>query len=121
MSNLSIADELFFSRTDLTEEGAQAALEQAGAGADDGELFLEYSVSESFSFDDGRLRSASSDTSQGFGLRAIADEATGYAHGSELSDAALARAAGTVSSVTRGYDGSFQAAPPGTNRVSARS
>ena len=117
MTNQSLADDLFFSRTDLTEGGVQAALEQAGAGADDGELFLEYSVSESFSFDDGRLRSASSDTTQGFGLRAIADEATGYAHGSELSDAALARAADTVSSVTRGYNGSFQASPPGTNRV----
>ncbi len=117
MTNQSIADDLFFTRTDLTEQGAQAALERAGAGADDCELFLEYSLSESFSFDDGRLRAASSDTTQGFGLRAIADEATGYAHGSELSDAALARAALTVSSVTRGYDGSFQASPPGTNRV----
>ncbi len=117
MTNQSIADELFFSRTDLTEQGVQAALDRAGAGADDGELFLEYAVSESFSFDDGRLRSASSDTTQGFGLRAIAGEATGYAHSTELSDAALARAADTVSSVTRGYDGSFQAAPPGTNRI----
>ena len=79
MSNQSIADDLFFTRTDLTEQGAQAALERACAGADDGELFLEYSLSESFSFDDGRLRAASSDTTQGFGLRAIADEATGYA------------------------------------------
>ncbi|MDX1484320.1 MAG: metalloprotease TldD [Alphaproteobacteria bacterium] len=117
MSNQAIADELFFSRTDLTEAGAEAALGRALGGADDGELFLEYAVSESFSFDDGRLRAASSDTSQGFGLRAIADEATGYAHGSELSDAALARAADTVSAVTQGYDGTFQAAPPGTNRA----
>jgi len=117
MSNQSIADDLFFTRTDLTEKGVQSALKQASAGTDDGELFLEYSVSESFSFDDGRLRSASSDSSQGFGLRAIADEATGYAHSSELSDAALSRAAATVSSVTRGHDGSFQAAPAGTNRV----
>ncbi|HSR55790.1 MAG TPA: metalloprotease TldD [Alphaproteobacteria bacterium] len=117
MTSLGKADELFFNRSDLTSEGCTGALERALKGADDGELFLEYSVSESFSFDDGRLRSASSDTSQGFGLRAIADEATAYAHGSELSDAALNRAADTVSSVTRGHDGTFQAAPPGTNRL----
>jgi TldD protein len=117
MTNQAKADELFFNRTDLTPDGCARALERALGGGDDGELFLEYSVSESFSFDDGRLRAASSDTSQGFGLRAIAGEATAYAHGSELSDAALARAADTVSSVTRGYGGTFQAAPPGTNRM----
>ncbi len=117
MTNQAIADELFFTRTDLTEAGAESALDRALSGADDGELFLEYAVSESFSFDDGRLRAASSNTTQGFGLRAIADEATGYAHGSELSDAALNRAADTVSTVTRGYGGDFQAPPPGTNRV----
>ncbi len=117
MTLQAIADELFFTKTGLTEAGTEAAVERALAGADDGELFLEYSVSESFSFDDGRLRSASSDTTQGFGLRAIADEATGYAHGSELSDGALNRAADTVSTVTHGFEGSFQAAPPGTNQM----
>ncbi|MBT5075225.1 MAG: metalloprotease TldD [Rhodospirillales bacterium] len=110
-------EDLFFSRTDLTRSGAEAILAGALNGADDGELFLEYSVSESFSFDDGRLRSANADTSQGFGLRAIADEATGYAHGSEFSDAALKRAADTVHAVTRGYDGTIAAPPPGTNRA----
>ncbi|MBT7526655.1 MAG: metalloprotease TldD, partial [Rhodospirillales bacterium] len=49
--------------------------------------------------------------------RAIADEATGYAHGSEFSDAALKRAADTVHAVTRGYDGTIAAPPPGTNRA----
>ena len=53
-------------------------------GVDDGELFLEYSQSESFAFDDGRLKSASFDTTQGFGLRAVAGEAIGYAHSPEL-------------------------------------
>ena len=37
---------------------AGAILEEALAGADDGELFLERSESESFVFDDGRLKSA---------------------------------------------------------------
>ena len=117
MSKDSIAEDLFFSRTALTPQGIDGALDAALNGADDGELFLEYGVSESFSFDDGRLRAASADTTQGFGLRAIADEATGYAHASELSDAALRRAADTVAAVTQGYRGDFQAAPPGTNRL----
>ena len=66
------------------------------AGSDDGELFLEYRESEPISLDDGRIRSAGFDTALGFGLRAVAGEATGYAHAGEMSEAALRRAAATV-------------------------
>ncbi len=69
---------------------------------DDGELFLEYLQSESIAFDDGRLRSASFNTAQGFGLRSVLGEASAYAHASELSDAALARASETVRAVNHG-------------------
>ncbi|WP_274603725.1 PmbA/TldA family metallopeptidase, partial [Polymorphobacter multimanifer] len=58
-------------------------------GCDDGELFLQYAVSESFSFDDGRLKSASYDSQKGFGLRGVAGEMTAFAHANELSDAAI--------------------------------
>ena len=80
----------------------QQTVDQALKGADDGELFLEYSQSESFAFDDGRLKAATFDTSQGFGLRAVAGEATGYAHATELSEDAIARAADTVRAVSPG-------------------
>src|SRR3546814_2853241 len=65
---------------------------EALEGTDDGELFLEYRQSEAIAFDDGRVRNASFDTSQGFGLRAVAGEATGYAHSTEVSEAAIRRA-----------------------------
>ena len=70
--------DLFFSRTGMDRSRVQNQLDSALSGADDGELFLEYSQSESFAFDDNRLKAASFDTSQGFGLRAVAGEATGY-------------------------------------------
>ncbi len=117
MSDINIADNLFFAQTDLSRAGAERELARALKGADDGELYLEYTASESFAWDDGRLRSANFDTSQGFGLRAIAEEATGYAHATELSDAALGRAADTVTAVTRGHSGTLALAPPGTNRA----
>ena len=60
-------------------------------GADDGELFLEYRQSEALAFDNGRLKQATYDTSQGFGLRAVKDEAVGYAHASDVSEAAIER------------------------------
>jgi TldD protein len=82
---------------------------------DDGELFVEYRQSESLVFDDGRLKSASTDFARGFGLRAVAGEAVGYAHSSELSLAALERAAAAVGAVARGYSGTRADPPPGTN------
>ena len=55
-------------------------------GADDGELFLEYRQTEALAFDNGRLKQATYDTAQGFGLRAVKDEAVGYAHASDVSE-----------------------------------
>ena len=85
------------------------------ADADDGELFLEYRQSEGLGFDDGRLKTASFDTTQGFGLRAVADEATGYAHAAELSEAAIRRAAATVKAVSAGHGGTAGEGPASTN------
>ena len=85
-------------------------------GADDGELFLEYKQSEMLVFDNGRLKQATYDTNQGFGLRAVKDEAVGYAHASDVSEAAIARAADAVRAVKGGHSGSYAEAPARTNR-----
>ena len=85
-------------------------------GADDGELFLEYSQAEALVFDNGRLKQATYDTAQGFGLRAVKDEAVGYAHASDLSEAAIARAAEAVRAVKGGHTGTYADAPGRTNR-----
>ena len=84
-------------------------------GADDGELFLEYRQSEMLVFDNGRLKQATYDTAQGFGLRAVKDEAVGYAHASDVSEAAIARAAEAVRAVKGGYAGHASAGPGRTN------
>src|SRR5262245_24322409 len=84
-------------------------------GADDGELYLEYRQSEVLVFDNGRLKQATYDTSQGFGLRAVKDDAVGYAHASDVSEAAIARAAEAVHAVKGGYSGRAAQAPGRTN------
>ena len=117
MSNLDATDELFFTRAGLDRGRVETITEDALDGADDGELFLEYCVSESLAFDDGHLRNANYDTTQGFGLRAISGEATGYAHASELSEDAIRRAADTVKAVRQGHGGTLAAPPAGTNRI----
>ena len=85
-------------------------------GADDGELFLEYCQSEVLVFDNNRLKQATYDTAQGFGLRAVKDEAVGYAHASDVSEAALSRAAEVVRAVKGGHSGKYSEPPARTNR-----
>jgi TldD protein len=102
-------------RAGLDRPGLQKIIVRGLDGADDGELFLEYRQAEVFSFDNGRLKQATYDTSQGFGLRAVKDEAVGYAHASDLSEAAIERAADAVRAVKGGYSGSYAGPPPRSN------
>jgi TldD protein len=117
MSNLAITDDLFFTQAGLDRARVESIVADALAGGDDGELFLEYSQSEGLSWDDGKLKSASFDTTQGFGLRAVADDSFGYAHAADLSEDAIRRAAATVRAVHAGHSGALALPPPGTNRL----
>ena len=101
---------------DCDEVKLRSILSETLTGADDGELFVEHAQAESLTFDNGRLKGGSFNTDQGFGLRAVAGEAVGYAHAGELSAAALSRAADAVRAVTAGYSGSYAAAPQRTNK-----
>jgi len=117
MTPLAETDRLFFQRADATldQAAAERTVSDALSGSDDGELYLEYRESEQISLDDGRIRSAGFDTSLGFGLRAVANEATGYAHAGELSEPALKRAAASVAAVAAGYSGTAAEPPRATN------
>jgi TldD protein len=116
MSNLNKTDDLFYKRTGMDREKTEKLVADALKGADDGELFLEYCQSEGISLDDGRIRSASFDTAQGFGLRAISGETIGFAHSSDLSEESIRRAAKTVKAVHSGRGGEMAEPPVGTNR-----
>jgi TldD protein len=115
MSHDATTEDLFFKRAGLDRDATDALVAEALTGADDGELFLEYRQSESISLDDGKIKSASFDTSMGFGLRAVSGEATGFAHASEFSEGALKRAADTVKAVRSGHGGEAAVGPSGTN------
>src|SRR5579871_5136229 len=110
-----MATDPFFSRVGMDRSRVENIVGDALKGSDDGELFLEFSQSESFAFDDGRLKAATFDTTQGFGLRAVAGEAVGYAHGTELSEDAIRRAANTVRAVAHGRSGVLAEPPKRTN------
>ncbi|KXF78379.1 protease TldD [Paramesorhizobium deserti] len=101
---------------DVSEDEIRRTVAESLKASDDGELFVEYREAESLVFDNGRLKTGSFNQEQGFGLRAVAGEAVGYAHAGELSHSALKRAADAASAVATGHSGVYAAPPPGTNR-----
>jgi len=115
MSTLSQTDDIFFTRAGLDRTRTETIVDDALVTADDGEMFLEYRQSESVVLDDGQIKSATFDTAQGFGLRSVAGETTGFAHASDLSEQAMRRAGETVKSVHRGHGGTLDTGPQGTN------
>lgn len=102
-------------RADLDPDTALRLTRDALDACDDGELYLQYMASESFGFDDGRLKTADFNSQSGFGLRGVSGETTAFAHANELSAAALARAGETMRLLDPARDA--RAAPPrGNNR-----
>jgi TldD protein len=86
------------------------------SACDDGELYLQYVASESFTFDDGRLKGADFNTASGFGLRGVTGETTAFAHANEISRAAIERAAGTLTLLDPAK-GAAAAPPARTNQA----
>ena len=109
-------EKLFFSNSDLNDSKIDKIVSDSLLKADDGELYLEFCESESFVYDDQRLKSASFDVSKGFGLRAISNESTGYAHSSDINENSLKKASNTVNFVTKGNQGSFDSNFNRTNK-----
>ncbi len=107
---------IFFNESGLDKSRLQSLVDESLHGLEDGELYLEYSQSESLSFDDGHLKNASFDTSQGFGLRGVEGELTGFAHSTDLSEEGIKRAAQTIKAVKSGKSVSMGEAPIGTNQ-----
>src|SRR3954471_12802538 len=100
----------------LDPDGARRLAAKHLTAHDDGELYLQYSASEAFGFDDGRLKTADYHTSSGFGLRGVSGETTAFAHANEISEAAIDRAAATLKLLDPA-SGVPAASPPRTNQA----
>ncbi len=101
--------------TVLDQQNTLSQLRNTLSGADDGELFLERSRSEVLMFDDGRIKTASYDASEGFGLRAVRGEVAGYAHSTDISESAILRASETARLAVADGGGTLADAPQRTN------
>ena len=115
MNNVNL-DTLFFSNNGLDKNEAEKITAEAVSGAEDGELFMQSLQSESFSFDDGKLKVANSNSDIGFGLRSLSDDIIGYAHASEISKESLKRAASTIKTVRAKNSKEIDVSPAKTNK-----
>jgi TldD protein len=80
----------------LSPDEAKALTAKLLSSCNDGELYLQFLASESFAFDDGRLKTADYSRDSGFGLRGVSGEMTGFAHANEISAASILRAGETL-------------------------
>jgi TldD protein len=69
--------------------------------ADYADLYFQYTRNESFSLEEGIVKSGSFDIQQGVGVRAVAGDKTAFSYSDDLSAAALAEAAEAVRSIAR--------------------
>ena len=81
---------------DIDKSDVSLLIEKGLRGSDEGELFFESTPSESFIFDDGRLKNSSFDINSGFGIRMVSGETTGYANSTVLNKGSIEKALETV-------------------------
>ena len=88
---------------DLVERDVDALLGRlTGAGIDTGELFFQLSEHESWSLEDGTVKSGAYGVDRGVGVRAISGEKTGFAYAEDIALPALKDAAEAARAIARG-------------------
>jgi len=91
------ADRFFHERYGLSARALDRVLGTAlERRADYGELYFEFRTSEALAIEDGAVKRASKDVSQGVGVRVVAGEKTGYAYSDEVSITTIEEAAKTA-------------------------
>ena len=103
--------------SDLIEIARQSLWQPAGLGEQDvnrtlgkimsaqidyADLYFQYARQESWSLDEGTVKSGNFSIEQGVGVRAVSGEKTGFAYSDELTSAALLDAAGAARSIALG-------------------
>ena len=98
---LEIAQKLLLTPFGLTEADLSRALaEITSKGADDADLYFQYTRSEGWSLEEGIVKTGSFSIDQGVGVRAVSGEKTAFAYSDDISAASLMDAARTVRSIS---------------------
>jgi len=114
IERLALAQSLLLDPFGLTEAHLLHALATIKAHrVDDADLYFQYTRHESWSLEEGIVKTGSFSIDQGVGVRALSGEKTAFAYSDDISEASLMDAARTVRSIA-------QAAGAGRQRVGRR-
>jgi TldD protein len=111
LERLAIARGLLLEPYELDENKLQQALATVFEhDADFADIYFQYTRNESFSLEEGIVKSGSFDIQQGVGVRAVVGDKTAFAYSDDLSEDALMEAARTVRSIARAGGGTAKVA-----------
>ena len=101
-NHLTSATHALLHRGDIVQRDVDALLGRlTGAGIDTGELFFQHCEHESWSLEDGTVKSGAYGVDRGVGVRAISGEKTGFAYAEDIALPALRNAAEAARAITR--------------------
>ena len=97
---LRVAEQLLLEPFGLGQAQLSRALAEISAhGADDADLYFQYTRSEGWSLEEGIVKTGSFSIDQGVGVRAVSGEKTAFAYSDDISEASLLDAARTVRTI----------------------
>jgi TldD protein len=118
-THFSTARDALLTPYGLTEASIESVFgEIMTHSADYADLYFQYSRSEGWSLEEGRVKSGSFNIDQGVGVRVVSGEKTAFAYSDDISLPALRDAAGATRSIARaGGDGKAKATTTKTGRA----
>jgi TldD protein len=112
LDRLAVAKQLLLDPYGLDESKLQRSLASIFEHrADYADLYFQYTRSESFSLEEGIVKSGSFDIEQGVGVRAVVDDKTAFAYSDDISFDALNEAAVSARAIARQGSGRMKVAP----------
>jgi TldD protein len=120
LDRLATARGLLLAPYGLDESRLQQALATVFAHrADYADLYFQYTRNETYSLEEGIVKSGSFDIQQGVGVRAVVGDKTAFSYSDDISQEALMEAARSVRSIARAGGGKVKVAPRMTTRPQA--
>jgi TldD protein len=108
---------LFSTRFGLTTGDLERLLAAAlSDGGDYADLYLEHRDKDVLTFEEGILKNAATNISQGIGIRVIAGEQTGYAYADSFEMPEMLRAASVARAIAHGTPAHAHVPPAGVSR-----
>jgi len=112
LDRLAVAKKMLLDPYGLDEAKLQRSLASIFEHrADYADLYFQYTRSESYSLEEGIVKSGSFDIEQGVGVRAVVGDKTAFAYSDDISLDALAEAAVSARSIARHGAGRVKVAP----------